>query len=169
MLTLDAINHFDADQFVAALGFAFEQSPWVAAATWPQRPFASIDALHAALGATMYHASAERQIALIRAHPDLAGKAAIAGELTPESTNEQASAKLDQLSPKEYATFTRLNNAYRERFGFPFVIFVREHTKQSIMTQFGRRLDHSRDQEVTTALDEIVKIARRRLNDVMIF
>ena len=108
-----------------------------------------------------------RKIALIQAHPDLAGRAALAGTLTPESTNEQASAGLDRLSPDEFASFTRLNDAYRNQFGFPFVICVREHTKHSILQNFVQRLEHSREQEIDTALDEIAKIARLRLQGVL--
>src|SRR5687767_14167781 len=113
------------------------------------------------------HSPAGARLELIRAHPDLAGRAAIAGELTPESTREQASARLDQLTPDEFAAFTRLNQAYRERFAFPFVICVREHTRSSILAAFVERLDHSREQEVGTALAEIGKIARLRLADVI--
>jgi 2-oxo-4-hydroxy-4-carboxy-5-ureidoimidazoline decarboxylase len=166
-LTLEAINAFDHDAFVGALGFLFEGSPWIAAETWAARPFASIDALHQALCATMRGAPIERQVALIRAHPDLAGKAAIAGDLTPESTREQSSAGLNRLSPEEFATFRRLNTAYRDTFGLPFVICAREHTKASILASFEARLAHARDQEVATALDEIAKIARLRLLDAI--
>src|SRR3712207_2943925 len=109
----------------------------------------------------------DRRLALIRAHPDLAGKAAIAGELTPESTREQASARLDRLSPEEFATFTRLNQAYRDTFGFPFVICVREHTKASILENFAARLHNGREQEIDIALGEIAKIAKLRLFDVV--
>jgi OHCU decarboxylase len=166
-ITLAAINDLDQSAFVATLGPLFEGSPWIAAETWPARPFASRDALHQALCATMYAAPLERKLALIRAHPDLAGKAAIAGELTPESASEQSSAGLNRLSPEEFATFTRLNQAYGETFGFPFVICVRENTKDSILASFSVRLLHPRDQEVETALGEIAKIARLRLLDAV--
>ena len=127
-ITLAIVNDLSRDAFVAALGPLFEGSPWIAAATWPARPFASIDQLHQALCATMYAAPIERQVALIQAHPDLAGKAAIAGELTADSAREQSSAGLSRLAPEQFATFTRLNQAYREKFGFPFVICAREHS-----------------------------------------
>jgi len=152
---------------VAALGPLFEGSPWIADATWPERPFAGIAQLHQALCATMHAAPSDRQVALIQAHPDLAGKAAIAGELTAESTREQSSAGLDRLSPAEFATFTRLNGEYREKFGFPFVICVREHSKTSILESFKIRLEHQRDQEIAAALGEIAKIARLRLLDTI--
>jgi OHCU decarboxylase len=166
-LTLDQINALDRDAFVARLGFLFEGSPWIAAATWPARPFGSADALHRALCATMEAAPAERKIALIRAHPDLAGKAAIAGELTPESTSEQSSAGLDRLTPEQFARFSRLNAAYRDRFGFPFVICARENTRDSILASFEARLHNDREREVAAALGEISKIARLRLLDVL--
>lgn len=167
MLTLDEINRLDAEAFVDRLGFLFEDSPWVAAETWSQRPFSSIEALHAALSETMHAASVERQFDLIRAHPDLAGKAAIRGTLTASSTREQSSAGLDQLTPDEFASFNRLNDTYRMRFGFPFVICVREHTKQSILEQFAIRSRHSINQEIETALDEVAKIAKLRLDDLV--
>ncbi|MBC8161456.1 MAG: 2-oxo-4-hydroxy-4-carboxy-5-ureidoimidazoline decarboxylase [Roseiflexaceae bacterium] len=166
-ITIDTINTFDQAGFVAALGHLFEGSPWIAEQAWPQRPFADAAQLHAALCATVAQAPAARKIALIQAHPDLAGKAAMAGALSPESTSEQASARLDRLSPDEYAAFTRLNSSYRAQFGFPFVICVREHTSASILANFAQRLQHGREQEIDTALDEIAKIARLRLHDVV--
>ena len=166
-ITLAAANQLDRDAFVGLFGPLFEGSPWIAAETWAARPFASRDALHQALCATMRGAPEGRKVALIRAHPDLAGKAAIAGELTAESTREQASAGLDRLSPDEFATFTRLNQAYRDTFGFPFVICVREHTKASILENFAVRLRNSHEQEIATALDEVAKIAHLRLLDAV--
>ena len=115
----------------------------------------------------MYAAPAERLVELIQAHPDLAGKAAIAGELTAESAREQSSAGLSRLAPEQFATFTRLNQAYRERFGFPFVICAREHSATNILEHFATRLEHPRDQEIATALGEIAKIARLRLLDAV--
>jgi len=166
-LTIAEINAIDRDSFVARLGFLFEGSPWVAGAAWPARPFASRAQLHQALCAAMYAAPLERQEALIRAHPDLAGKAAIAGDLTAESTREQASAGLNRLTPDEFARFTELNGAYRDRFAFPFIVCVREHTKASILDNFVARLGHTRDQEIQAALGEIAKIARLRLWDAV--
>jgi OHCU decarboxylase len=165
--TLAEINAFDQDTFVAVLGPLFEGSPWIAAAAWPAGPFAGLDHLHQALCAVMYGAPVEQQVALIQAHPDLVGRAALAGTLTPESTREQAAAGLDQLTPDEIATFTRLNYAYRERFGFPFVICARENKKAGILAGFAARLPHTRETEIATALDEIAKIARLRLLDLV--
>lgn len=166
-LTLTELNQLDQATFVERLGSLFEGSPWIAEAAWSDRPFADREQLYRALCAAMYAAPAERQVALIRAHPDLAGKAAVAGELTPESTREQRSAGLAQLTPDEFARFTQLNQAYRERFAFPFVICAREHTKGSILDAFVERLQHSRDGEIRAALGEIAKIARLRLLDLV--
>jgi 2-oxo-4-hydroxy-4-carboxy-5-ureidoimidazoline decarboxylase len=156
----------DHAAFVARYGPLFEHSPWVAEAVADDAPFAGDDALHAAMVAAVDEAPRERQLALIRAHPDLAGRAAIAGELTEDSAREQASAGLDRLTPQEYETFTRANAAYAERFGFPFVICVREHDKASIIAAARERLDHDPDEEVRVALAEIAKIARLRLEDM---
>jgi 2-oxo-4-hydroxy-4-carboxy-5-ureidoimidazoline decarboxylase len=166
-LTLDEINALDHNAFVARLGFLFEGSPWIAAETWPARPFADAEALHRALCATVEAAPVERKLALIQAHPDLAGRAAVAGALTPESTREQSSAGLDRLTPEQFARFNRLNTAYRDTFGFPFVICVREHTRESIMANFEARLQNDRQREIASALAEIAKIARLRLIDLL--
>ena len=166
-MTVDEVNALDRDAFVAAVGHVFEHSPWIAERAWERRPFADVDALHAALVAAMYAAAEGERLALIRAHPDLVGRAARAGSLTPSSTREQAGAGLDALSAEEVATFDRYNAEYRERFGFPFVICARENRKESILRAFPERLRHSRDEEVSTALAEIAKIARFRLLDVV--
>jgi OHCU decarboxylase len=163
--TLAEINALDQNAFVAALGPLFEGSPWIAAAAWAARPFADLDHLHRALCAVVARAPVDRQVALIQAHPDLVGRAARAGSLTPESTREQAAAGLDRLTPDEIATFTRLNREYRERFGFPFVICARENKKAGILAGFAARLPQSRADEIATALDEIARIARLRLLD----
>jgi OHCU decarboxylase len=109
----------------------------------------------------------EQQLALIRAHPDLAGRAAIAGELTAESAREQTSAGLDRLTPGEYEDFHRLNSAYRARFGFPFVVCVKDHDKETILAAAAARLGHSRLEEIETALGEICRIAYLRLWDLV--
>jgi 2-oxo-4-hydroxy-4-carboxy-5-ureidoimidazoline decarboxylase len=155
----------DREAFVARNGALFEHSPWVAEAAWEDGPFGDDEALLAAMEAAVRRAPRERQLALIRAHPDLAGRAAVAGELTADSAREQASAGLDRLTPAEYEAFTRTNAAYRERHGFPFVICAREHDKTSILAAAAERLGHDTDAEVGVALDEIAKIARLRLED----
>ena len=156
----------DRDTFLATYGPLFEHSPWVAEAAYEQGPFEDREQVFDALTTAMYEAPEERQLALIRAHPDLAGRAAVAGELTPDSTREQAAAGLDRLTPDEYEAFTRANAAYRERFGFPFVICAREHDKASILAAAEARLQRGRDEERAAALDEIAKIARLRLEDL---
>ena len=128
--------------FVAALGDIYEHAPWVAEAVHGQRPFASLAALHEAMIAAVRAASAEQRLALLKGHPDLAGKAARAGTMTADSKAEQASAGLDRLSEAEYAAFHRLNDAYREKFGIPFIVCVRRHSKDSILRQFERRLQN---------------------------
>lgn len=166
-LTLQEINTFDQPRFVAALGSLFEGPAWIVEQTWLARPFSSRERLYEALCSTMDHASSEQQVALLQAHPDLVGRAALAGTLTPESTREQASAGLDALSLSEVATFQSLNQAYRERFGFPFVICARENKKAGILAGFSTRLEHSRGQEIEIALGEVAKICALRLQDLV--
>jgi 2-oxo-4-hydroxy-4-carboxy-5-ureidoimidazoline decarboxylase len=140
----------------------FEHSPWVEERADARR--ASGDR-HADLLAVLHDASAEEQIALIRAHPELAGKAAIDRTLTQASAAEQASAGLDRLSPDEYARFHALNAAYRERFAMPFIICVRLTDKAGILAAMERRLGNSREEELATALAQIGEIVRLRLRD----
>jgi OHCU decarboxylase len=156
----------DRETFVARYGALFEHSPWVAEAAWEHGPFADREALAQGLEQAMHDAPRDRQLALIRAHPDLAGRAAVEGTLTASSQREQAAAGLDRLTPDEYETFTRTNAAYRERFGFPFVVCAREHTKDSILRTAAERLAHEPEQEIDIALGEIAKIARLRLKDL---
>jgi OHCU decarboxylase len=167
MLTIAEVNELEREAFTGVFGGVFEHSPWIAAAGWAARPFASVEELHAALCAVMYGASAAQQEALIREHPDLVGRAAREGGLAPASTGEQAAAGLDRLSAVEIARFEEQNAAYRERFGFPFVICARENKKESILAGFDARLGNSREAEIATALGEIAKIARLRLLDIV--
>jgi OHCU decarboxylase len=166
-ITVEEVNRLGKDEFVAKFGGVFEHSPWIAERSWHERPFGGLTELHNAFLRAVYDAPTQRQIALIQAHPDLAGKAAIAGDLTPESTREQASAGLGRLSPEEYETLNRLNSAYREKFGFPLIFAVREHTKETILSGAEARLEHSKEQEIERALGEIAKIARFRLQDLV--
>ncbi|HEY6759264.1 MAG TPA: 2-oxo-4-hydroxy-4-carboxy-5-ureidoimidazoline decarboxylase [Baekduia sp.] len=154
------------EAFVARFGGVFEDSPWIAEAAWAQGPFAGVADLHAAMVAVVDAAPREARVALIRAHPELAGKAAIAGALTPESTREQAAAGLDRLTPEQHAALLDLTARYRQRFGFPFVVCAREHTADSIIAAVRARLDHDPDVEERTALAEIAKIAALRLDDL---
>jgi 2-oxo-4-hydroxy-4-carboxy-5-ureidoimidazoline decarboxylase len=167
MPDLATINKFERVAFTAALGHLFEHSPWVAEQTWAKRPFDSAGALHVALCATMRAAPRERQLALIRAHPDLAGRLAQQRKLTAESTREQASAGLDRLADAELAEFTRQNDAYKAKFGFPFIICARLNAKDAILAAMRTRLGHTPEAEFATALGEIEKIARLRLEDTL--
>jgi 2-oxo-4-hydroxy-4-carboxy-5-ureidoimidazoline decarboxylase len=149
------------------VGPVFEHSPWIAEAAWAQRPFTTIEQLHAALCAVVRAATEAQKLALIRAHPDLVGRLAQAGQLTRESAHEQASAGLDHLTAEEVALFQRNNAAYQARFGFPFVICARLNRKAAILSGFQARLRNSAEQEVAAALEEIYKIAELRLRDLV--
>jgi 2-oxo-4-hydroxy-4-carboxy-5-ureidoimidazoline decarboxylase len=166
-MTLDELNAADEATFVNALGFIFEESPWVAARTWPARPFADVAALHAAMCAAVAAAPLDERLALIRAHPDLVGHAARTGALSPASANEQAAAGLDRLESEEAAMFATLNAAYTARFGFPFVICVRESKKDAIVAGLRSRARNDLATEVAAALREIEKIARLRLTGLL--
>ena len=163
MPSLDTVNDLDRQTFTRTLGGVFELAPWIAERTWAMRPFASVTALHRAMCAVVERATGDEQRALIAGHPDLAGKAARAGAMTASSVTEQASAGLDRLSDEEFERFDRLNRAYRERFGFPFVIAVRRHDKTSILAAFERRLGNSVEEEIAEALAQIFEITRLRL------
>jgi OHCU decarboxylase len=162
---VDAVeaSRLDRDAFVARFGGVFEESPWIAAATWEQRPFASVGALHAAMVRVVAGAPRDERLALIRAHPDLGTKARI-GEA---STREQAAAGLDRLTPEQYERITTLIAAHRDRFGFPFVVCAREHTPDSIIAAAEARGSADPAEEERTALTEIAKIARLRLDDLL--
>jgi OHCU decarboxylase len=144
-------------------GGVFEASPWVAERAWATRPFGSLDALHAAMVDVVTRAPSEVRMGLIRAHPDLATRAA----LTPESEREQASAGLDSLSAEQFERIGWLTAAYRAHFGFPFIVCAREHTPDSIIEAAEQRMESDPEAEVQTALTEIFKIARLRLSDLV--
>ena len=163
-LTLDELNGMEEAAFVAALGNLFEHAPWVARAAHASRPFSSVAALYMAMTEAVRASGNERQNLLIGGHPDLAGKAAREGSLTPDSTLEQASAGLDHLSEQEFAEFHRLNDAYRRKFNFPFIICVRRHGKESILREFARRLRNDPTAEHAAALSEIYRIVALRLD-----
>jgi 2-oxo-4-hydroxy-4-carboxy-5-ureidoimidazoline decarboxylase len=166
-MTLAQVNSLDRERFVAALGEVFEHSPWVAEAAWSMRPFATVDGLHAAMVAAMHSASEPAQLALIRAHPELAGKAAIRGELTADSETEQSGAGLDRCSPAEYARLQELNRAYNEKFGFPFIIAVKGLDRTAIIGRFAERVGRDRAQEFDEALQQIARIAWFRLEGLI--
>lgn len=166
-MKIEEINSADLMSFTASLGHLFEHSPWVAEETWGRRPFRDAGHLHAELCATMRGAGEERQMALIRAHPDLAGRLAQQNQLTAESKKEQASAGLNRMSAEELARFQALNAAYREKFGFPFIICARLNAREAIFRAMQERMGNSADQERAAALAEIEKIAWLRLEDVV--
>jgi OHCU decarboxylase len=165
--SLAEVNALSRDDFVRVFGGVFEHSPWVAETGWAKRPFTSLEQLHQSLCTTVAEAGEEKQLALIRAHPDLVGRAALAGTLTRESTGEQASAGLNRLTPEEIETFQKSNAAYREKFGFPFIICARLNKKEAILEGFRVRIHHSREDEIQTALAEISRIAWFRLQDIV--
>lgn len=161
------LNQLDAGAFAVALGHVFEHAPWVAARTASRRPFASRAALQDAMKQVVCRASPAEQTALICGHPELAGRAAIARELTADSTREQQGAGLDRLTRAEYERFHVLNAAYRAKFGFPFIMAVKSRSKEDILSSFAARLENSRDVEFATALEQIDRIAGFRLADLV--
>lgn len=166
-ISLAEINTIDEDAFTHKLAGLFEGPPWIITQALRSRPFTSREQLYQTLCTIMYQAPVEQQIALLRAHPDLVGRAALNGTLSQASTNEQAAAELDRLTPKEIATFQRLNQIYHDQFGFPFVICARENKKESILDGFVIRLQHTRQQEIEIALGEVAKICALRLQDLV--
>jgi 2-oxo-4-hydroxy-4-carboxy-5-ureidoimidazoline decarboxylase len=166
-LTISQLNQFGQAEFVRVVGPVFEHSPWIAKMTFAKKPFADLENLHRTLCETVKNSDKEKQLALIRGHPDLVGKFALAGQLTKESTNEQASAGLNKLSPAEIDLFQKQNTAYKKKFGFPFVICARLNKITAILAGFETRLKNSREQEIKTALEEIFKIAELRLRDLI--
>jgi 2-oxo-4-hydroxy-4-carboxy-5-ureidoimidazoline decarboxylase len=163
-ISLETLNTADAKTFAAVLGEVMELAPWVAEEAYQARPFASLAALYQTMTDAVRNAGEARARALIDGHPDLAGKAAREGKLTADSTAEQAGAGLDRLSETEFAAFHRLNDAYRKKFGMPFIVCVRRHGKESILREFERRLHNDAAAEQTTALGEIFRIAALRLD-----
>ena len=149
--------------FVKSLEAIFEHSPWVAVAVAPARPFSSVQGLHAAMVQAVQDSGRTAQLELIRAHPDLGARL----KMTDQSVSEQSGVGLDRLSPELFERFSKLNDAYRSRFGFPFIIAVRNHTRMSILEQFEQRLTNDADRERDTALRQIAEIARFRLEDLI--
>ncbi len=162
-MTLDEINSMDRDRFVQALGWVFENSPWVAERAFAAVPFRDLNALHRAMVEQVEHAEQEDQLALLRAHPDLGTRARISAA----SQGEQAGAGLDHLTPDEFARLTRLNAAYRDKFGFPFLFAVKGSTKNDILRALERRLQASPGDEHRVALEQVSRIARFRLEDCL--
>jgi 2-oxo-4-hydroxy-4-carboxy-5-ureidoimidazoline decarboxylase len=162
---LSAVAALDEVEFVARFGDIAEHSPWVAEKAFACRPFADRDAVIEAFQRAVAQAEPAAQLALLRAHPDLAGRAAIAGDLAPESAAEQKGAGLDRLTAAEFARFTALNEAYKVRFGFPFIFAVRGATKERILQSFEDRVGGAAPEELLTALAQVCRIIRFRLED----
>lgn len=163
-MTIAALNLLDRASFVDAFGWVFEQSPWVAERAWAERPFASLQALHAAMTGQVEHATAGERLALLQAHPDLGTRA----RLSAASTEEQAGAGLDNLTQSEFDLLHRLNAAYRRQFGFPFLLAVKGSTKQEVLRALEARLESPREDEYREALRQVYRIARFRLEEILV-
>lgn len=166
-MRLDDLNALDLAAFVATLGGVFEHSPWVAERAFDARPFADVDALHGAMAAVVRQASRGEQLALIRAHPELAGRTMVRRELTADSAGEQAGAGLTQCTPDEHARLAALNARYNARFGFPFILAVRGYDRQGVIAEFARRVERDPATEFDEALAQIARIARSRLDALL--
>lgn len=160
---ISALNSMNQDDFVATLGWIFEESPWVAQRAWNKRPFADLKSLHQSMVDVVRAASDVEQLTLICQHPDLATKT----KMTESSVKEQAGVGLDRLPPEEYEQFNAFNQAYKTKFNFPFIIAVKNHTKKSILAAFAQRLENTKEAEFQTVLAEIEKIAWFRLQEVI--
>ncbi len=166
-VTLMQVNAMTPEAFRGALGGVFEHSAWIADRAFVARPFASVAALHAAMTDSVRRAGREEQLALLRAHPELAGKEAQAGTMTEDSTAEQGTAGLNALSREELQRIGTLNRRYREKFGFPLIVAVRRYTKEGIFAEFERRLGNDAETELANCLEQVFLITRLRL-DAMI-
>jgi 2-oxo-4-hydroxy-4-carboxy-5-ureidoimidazoline decarboxylase len=165
---LSELNTCSKDDFVAVLANIFEYSPWIAEQAAAARPYAGVKALLAAMKDAVDRAPAEQQMTLIKAHPDLANKTQRAAGLTAESSAEQNSLGLDRLSDAEFEAFERVNNAYRTKFGFPYIVCVRRHTKDSVLRDFERRLPNDVATETQASINEICRIAALRLDQLVV-
>lgn len=166
-LRLADLNAMPAAQFAAALGGVFEHSPWIAERASAGRPYADLGALHRAMVDAVRAAGREAQLALLRAHPELAGREAQAGTLTTHSNREQKGAGLVDLSPEEKQRIARLNAEYRARFGFPFIIAVRNYTRSEIFAELARRVQNDAATELAAGLQQVYEIARLRLEGLV--
>ena len=160
-MTIDELNALDRDGFVAAIGWVFEHSPWVAERAWSKRPFATVVALHQSMVQEVEAASREEQLALLRAHPDLGTRARVSAA----SAVEQGGIGLDRLTQEEFKELQRLNNSYRDKFGFPFLFAVKGSTKHDILRALRARLDSGTEEEYTEALRQVYRIAGFRIED----
>jgi 2-oxo-4-hydroxy-4-carboxy-5-ureidoimidazoline decarboxylase len=162
------VNRMDESTFVSIFGSVYEHSSWVAEAVWQHRPFASLDGLHGAMDSIVQRAGQSRLMSLIKAHPELAGRLAGSGQLTAESRSEQTQAGLSSLSDNLTKQMLELNDSYQKKFGFPFIICARLNNVATILQAMEDRLTNSGETEFTTALQEISKIARLRLADIIV-
>lgn len=162
--TLAGLSGASREDFVRALGGIFEHTPWIAEQAYSARPFANVEALHDAMIAALASAPDDAKLALIRAHPELAGKEAAAGTMTVDSVGEQASAGLGRCTPDELVRLRSGNAAYREQFGFPFVMAVKGRGRNEILAELASRMGNTRDAEFARCIEEIGKIARLRLD-----
>ena len=163
--SIDDINRMAVPEFTARFGDVAEHSPWVAERAAGARPFAGRDAVALAFAAALRGAARDAQVAVLRAHPDLAGRAAVAGDLSEDSRREQAGAGLDRLTPAEFERFTALNAAYRERFGIPFIFAVKGATKGMILAAFEERVANEPEAEHENAIENVCRIMRFRIED----
>src|SRR5713226_4643458 len=166
--TLSDLNACSKDDFVAALSNVFEYSPWIAEQAASMRPFAGVKPLFEAMKLAVDRAAPELRVALIKAHPDLANKTQRAAGLTAESSAEQNGAGLDRLSDAEFEAFERVNSAYRTKFGFPYIVCARRHTKDSILRDFERRLPNDTATEVQNSINEVYRIAALRVAELVV-
>jgi 2-oxo-4-hydroxy-4-carboxy-5-ureidoimidazoline decarboxylase len=164
---IDHINKMEESTFVSTFGAVYEHSLWVAKGAWQRRPFASLDALHAVMDEVVQRAGPTQQTILIKAHPELAGRLARSGQLTAESRSEQAQAGLTSLSEDLTRRMLELNHAYQQKFGFPFIICARLNNVSTILQAMENRLAHSEETEFKIALQEISKIGKLRLGDIL--
>ena len=162
-MTIADLNSLERAQFVSAIGWVFEHAPWVAGRAWEMRPFENVEELHRALVEQVERGSPEEQLALLRAHPDLGTRARV----SDASSAEQAGAGLDQLTQAEFERLRGLNEAYRDKFGFPFLFAVKGSTKHDILDALEGRVRSSREEEYLVALDQVYRIARFRLEDTL--
>ena len=165
LLSIDDLNRMAVSDFIARFGDVAEHSPWVAERAAGARPFADRDAVAQAFAAALRGAARDERLAVLRAHPDLAGRAAVSGDLTEDSRKEQAGAGLDRLTPEEFERFTALNAAYRERFGIPFIFAVKGATKGMILAAFEERLGNGLEEELKNAIDNVCRIMSFRIED----
>lgn len=164
-VSLAQIGNGPREEFVAALGGVFEHSPWVAEEAWGARPFADVADLHAKMAAAVRAAPHIRQLALLRAHPELAGKAMLASTLTADSTSEQTRSGLTNCTAAELTTLQELNAAYNKKFGWPFIAAVKQMDRSGIIALFKKRVDANAADEFEQCLANIEKITRWRLED----